>query len=97
MHTTIISEVLKLLLPMYCPYYVMTFIPPTNHCQTKGFSSIGYIILEMIDCFDEAPMGLRDCMKGPFFLRECVKFKYFLRECVKPLACAMRERPLFSA
>ena len=29
----------------------MPFTPPTNHCQTKGFSIIGDIILERIDCF----------------------------------------------
>ena len=29
----------------------MPFTPPTNHCQTKGFSIIGNIILERIDCF----------------------------------------------
>ena len=28
----------------------MPFAPPTDHCQTKGFSIIGDIILERIDC-----------------------------------------------
>ena len=30
----------------------MPFYPPTNHCQiNEGFSTVGDIILERIDCF----------------------------------------------
>ena len=47
---------------------------------------------EIMTSIIEAPIGVRDCVNGPFLLGDCVKMKILLRDCVNRRPCVMRVR-----